>query len=59
MFGFFHMSFEGYSWRSFGLAFAHAQFGLVMGILRWRSQSVLPGAVVHTIGNTIARLAMP
>jgi membrane protease YdiL (CAAX protease family) len=59
IFGLYHMSFEGHSWTALGFAFTHALFGFLIGLVRWRSRSLLPGALVHMIGNSIARFAMP
>jgi membrane protease YdiL (CAAX protease family) len=59
VFGLFHLSFEGHSGQAIANVAPHAAFGLVMGILRWRTGSIVPGAVVHTVGNFVARLAMP
>jgi membrane protease YdiL (CAAX protease family) len=59
IFGFYHLPFDGHSWRGIGFAFIHAAFGFVMGVLRWRSRSVLPGTIVHLVGNFLAKLAMP
>jgi membrane protease YdiL (CAAX protease family) len=35
----------------------HAQFGLVMCLARWRSRSIIPGGVLHAIGNSLYHLA--
>jgi len=53
MFGFWHLPFDGVSWFGVQLAFMHAAFGIVMGIARWRLDSVLPGAILHLIGNSL------
>ncbi len=59
VFGLFHTSFEGHTWQAVQQAVGHAEFGVLVGVVRWRSRSVGPGAIVHGVGNLFARLAMP
>ena len=35
----------------------HALFGLLMGLLRWRTGSVLPGTLLHALGNALSLLS--
>jgi membrane protease YdiL (CAAX protease family) len=59
VFGLFHTAFEGHTWRALYQAVGHAEFGVLVGVMRWRSRSLAPGAIVHGVGNLFARLAMP
>ena len=51
IFGFWHLPFDGVTAHGVGLAFVHAGFGLLMGILRWRLDSILPCIAIHVLGN--------
>ncbi|HEY5923641.1 MAG TPA: CPBP family intramembrane glutamic endopeptidase [Kofleriaceae bacterium] len=53
LFGFWHLPFDGVTWFGVQLAFMHAGFGLLMGIARWRLDSVLPGTILHVLGNCL------
>jgi membrane protease YdiL (CAAX protease family) len=59
IFGLFHLSFEGLSWLALANVVPHALFGALIGVLRWRTRSLLPGTIVHLVGNFVARLALP
>lgn len=48
VFSFWHLPFDTPS-----SLVVHGAFGFVMGILRWRWDSILPGAVLHSTGNAL------
>jgi membrane protease YdiL (CAAX protease family) len=58
-FGLFHLAFEGHTWQALRQAVGHAEFGVLVGVMRWRSRSLTPGSIVHGLGNVFGRLAMP
>jgi membrane protease YdiL (CAAX protease family) len=58
-FGLFHTAFEGHTWKGLRQAVGHAEFGALVGVMRGRSRSLVPGSIVHGVGNRFARLAMP
>ena len=53
LFGLWHMPFDGVSRTGLGLAGVHAGFGVLLGVMRWRLDGILPGAIVHIVGNTL------
>jgi len=57
IFGFWHMTFEGYTLVTLGNAVIHASFGVVVACARWRTEGILLGCVLHVAGNTLMILA--
>jgi membrane protease YdiL (CAAX protease family) len=57
-FGFWHCSFEGWGAAGLGAVPVHAAFGALAAVLRWRVRGLLPGAVIHAVGNSVILLTM-
>jgi membrane protease YdiL (CAAX protease family) len=53
MFGLWHLPFDGVTALGAQLALGHAGFGVLMGVLRWRTDSIAVCVVVHVAGNSL------